>query len=184
MLLRSRVAAAVQVAFTSATYRDLMLKPALLAPVVLSVAAITGCGSSSNNGASTSAPAPAATPTTAAPAATAAPSKDGGLTVASTEYAFAPAALSAKAGKVKITLDNKGAIPHELIVLKTSAAPGSLKVGSDQRVSEKGSVGEVSEIPGGKTKTSTIDLKPGKYVYVCNIPTHYADGMRGTLTVK
>jgi plastocyanin len=104
--------------------------------------------------------------------------------VTSTEYAFAPKAITAKAGKVEITLDNKGAIPHELVMLKTPADPGSLKVGADQRVSEKASVGEVPKISAGKARSATLDLKPGTYVYVCNIPTHYGDGMRGVLTVK
>ena len=33
-----------------------------------------------------------------------------------------PKAITAKAGKLAITLDNKGKIQHELVVLKTSAA--------------------------------------------------------------
>jgi uncharacterized cupredoxin-like copper-binding protein len=160
-----------------------MPKLTFLAPAALCLALVSGCGSSSS-GDSSSASTPSS-PTTSAPAASTGTAAAGGkFTVVGTEYAFAPSSISAKAGKVKITLDNKGAIPHELIVLKTSADPGSLKVGQDQRVSEKGSVGEVSEIPGAATKTATLDLKPGKYVYVCNIPTHYADGMHGQLTVK
>ncbi len=156
-----------------------MLKRMLVASAVLSVAVVAGCGSSSSDSSSASTP---STGTAAPPAAAAA--KGGKVTVTSTEYAFAPKAITTKAGKVEITLDNKGAIPHELVVLKTSADPGSLKVGSDQRVSEKASVGEVPEITAGKAKSATLDLKPGTYVYVCNIPTHYGDGMRGVLTVK
>ncbi len=154
-----------------------MLKPAVLASAVLSAAIVAGCGGSSSDSTSTPSTGAAAPPAAAA-------AKGGKVTVTSSEYAFAPKAITAPAGKLEITLDNKGAIPHELVVLKTSAAPGSLKVGSDQRVSEKGSVGEVSEIAAGKTKSATLDLKPGTYVYVCNIPTHYGDGMRGVLTVK
>ena len=158
-----------------------MLKPVLLASAVLSVTVVAGCGSSSSDSPSGSTSTPS-TGAAAPPAATAA--KGGKVIVTSSEYAFAPKAITAPAGKLEITLDNKGAIPHEIVVLKTSAAPGSLKVGSDQRVSEKASVGEVPEIAAGKTKSATLDLKPGTYVYVCNIPTHYGDGMRGVLTVK
>jgi uncharacterized cupredoxin-like copper-binding protein len=92
-------------------------------------------------------------------------------------------AVAAKAGKLTITLDNKGKMPHELVVLKTSAAAGSLSVKSG-RVSESRSVGEVSETAAGATKSTTLKLKAGSYVFVCNIPGHYADGMRGTLTVR
>ncbi len=154
-----------------------MPRLALLALAVIPAALAAGCGGSSSDTATSTAAKPAAKPAGIT-------AKDGKVTVASTEYAFEPATINAAAGKVAITLDNKGSVPHELVVLKTSAAPDSLKVSSDQRVSEKTSVGEVAEIEGGAKKTSTLDLKPGRYLYVCNIPTHYKDGMRGVLTVK
>jgi uncharacterized cupredoxin-like copper-binding protein len=144
--------------------------------VVAAVAAvplIAGCASSSN----AESPKPASTTPTTATA------TGGKLAVATTEYAFAPTTVTAKAGKLTITLDNKGKIPHELVVLKTGAAAASLPVTSG-RVSESKSVGEVSETKAGATKSTTLNLKAGSYVFVCNIPGHYADGMRGTLTVR
>ena len=102
----------------------------------------------------------------------------------SKEYAFAPGSLKAKSGKVTFTLDNQGKIEHEFVVLKTNAAPGSLKVGSSGRVSEKDSVGEVSETKAGSKQSASFKLAPGKYVFVCNIPGHYKDGMSGQLTVN
>jgi uncharacterized cupredoxin-like copper-binding protein len=51
-------------------------------------------------------------------------------------------------------------------------------------VSEDASVGEISETDGGAFKSHTFNLKPGHYVFVCNIPGHYANGMRGELTVQ
>jgi uncharacterized cupredoxin-like copper-binding protein len=90
-----------------------------------------------------------------------------------------------KAGKLKVTLDNKGKIPHEFILLKTNQGAKDLKINaSTSRVSETTSVGEVSEIAAGKSASKTFDLKPGKYVFVCNIPAHYKLGMRGVLTVR
>lgn len=142
---------------------------------------LAGCGSDSDTSSSTAAGTttqPAAAVKSAAVAAHA-----GKITVGATEYAFDPPAITAHAGKLAITLDNKGQVPHELVVLKTDEAADALKV-SGGRVSEDTSVGEISETDGGATKTKTIDLKAGKYVYVCNIPGHYGDGMRGTLTVK
>ena len=138
-----------------------------------------GCGSESASPAAGSQHASAtvaATPATAAAA-------TGAVTVTSTEFAFAPMAITAKAGALKITLDNKGKVPHELVVLKSGQAAGSLPV-KGGRVSEKASVGEVSETAGGTTKSTTLTLEPGRYVIVCNIPGHYQDGMRGTLTVQ
>ena len=107
----------------------------------------------------------------------------GKATVSSTDYRFSAAAIDAPAGKLEVTLANHGAIAHELVLLKTSAAPGSLKVAANGRVSESASVGEVSEIKSGISKSTTFDLEPGRYVYVCNIPGHYASGMHGALVV-
>ncbi len=153
---------------------------ALLA-LAASVAAlvVAGCGSSNPPVAASG------SPKSAKPAASSTPTAASGgkVTVATTEYAFAPTAITAKAGKLKLTLDNKGKIPHEIVVLKTSAAADALKVAGG-RVSEKTSVGEVPETAGGVSRSTTFDLKPGTYVYVCNIPGHYGDGMYGTLTVK
>lgn len=144
----------------------------LSAPLVASALLAAGCASGND-------PAPVAASRPASPAAAA---KGGGLTVKTTDFAFDPTTLTAAAGKVKVTLVNKGSAVHELVVLKTAQAPGALKVSGD-RVSEADAVGEVSETPAGATKSATLNLKAGRYVFVCNVPGHYQDGMRGTLTV-
>jgi plastocyanin len=139
-------------------------------------------------------PTPSATPSptaTATPKETAAPPpanatavKGGKVTVEGTEFKFVPEALTAGAGKIDVTLDNAGAAPHEIVFIRTKVDPGALKPGADGRVSEKGSIGEVPEIPGGATKSATLDFRPGNYVYVCNVPGHYQSGMHGTLLVR
>ncbi len=88
-----------------------------------------------------------------------------------------------KAGEVTFTLDNVGTIEHELVVLKTDTPYDQLVIGSDDRVDESDSVGEVSETPAGETASVTLNLAPGKYVLVCNIAGHYRRGMRVPLTV-
>jgi uncharacterized cupredoxin-like copper-binding protein len=40
------------------------------------------------------------------------------------------------------------------------------------------------EVNAGETESLKIDLKPGKYVFYCDIVGHRAQGMEGTLTVK
>lgn len=86
-------------------------------------------------------------------------------------------------GPTTFTLTNTGVKQHEMVVLKTDAAIDSLEVGADNRVSEADSVGEVGETDVGKTGTVTLDLAPGKYILVCNIEKHYAQGMRVAFTV-
>jgi uncharacterized cupredoxin-like copper-binding protein len=91
---------------------------------------------------------------------------------------------SAPAGKVKFSVTNSGTILHEFVVLKTNVAYDKLPVNSKtHKVSEAKSVGEVGNVPKGKTKSKTLTLKKGKYVLVCNIAKHYDMGMRAAFTV-
>ena len=90
---------------------------------------------------------------------------------------------SVKAGKVTFTLKNEGKKTHEMVVLKTDTPYDQLEVGSNNKVSEDASVGEVSEIKAGETGTVTLDLATGAYALVCNVEKHYAMGMRAPFTV-
>ncbi len=99
------------------------------------------------------------------------------------KYYFTVAPASVKAGPTTITFKNVGTKVHEVVVLKTDTPADKLKVGADRKVSEDASVGEDSETDPGKTKTTTINLKPGKYVLVCNIEGHYQKGMYSAFTV-
>lgn len=92
--------------------------------------------------------------------------------------------ISVKAGKVSFTFKNTGNRQHEMVVLKTDEAFDQLEVGSDDRVSEDASVGEIGETDQGKTVTKTFDLVAGSYVLVCNIEKHYRQGMRSAFTVS
>jgi uncharacterized cupredoxin-like copper-binding protein len=93
---------------------------------------------------------------------------------------------SVPAGPVTFTLTNNSNVgkKHEMVVLKTDTPYDQLEVGADDRVSEADSVGEISEIEPGTTGTVTLDLEPGKYVLVCNLAKHYAQGMRAAFTVE
>jgi len=126
----------------------------------------------------------AAAPTQPAPAPAALDASSGKATVSSTEFKFSASEIHAPAGRLTLTLDNAGAVPHELVLLKSTAAPGSLRIAANGRVSEAASVGEVSELKSGATNSTTFNLKPGRYIYVCNIPSHYGSGMHGLLIVR
>jgi uncharacterized cupredoxin-like copper-binding protein len=92
---------------------------------------------------------------------------------------------TAPAGKVTFSVTNNGTILHEMVVLKLKAGTtyDQLKVDSKNRVSEATTVGEVGNVPKGKTKSVTLKLKKGNYVLVCNIAKHYGLGMRAAFTV-
>jgi uncharacterized cupredoxin-like copper-binding protein len=103
-----------------------------------------------------------------------------------TEQYLTVSVATVEAGPVTFTLTNSSTMgkEHEMVVLKTDTPFDQLEVGADDRVSEADSVGEISEIKPGTTGTVTLDLAPGKYVLVCNLPKHYAQGMRVAFTVE
>jgi uncharacterized cupredoxin-like copper-binding protein len=101
-----------------------------------------------------------------------------------TEQFFTLDTASVGAGPTTFTFKNDGDREHEMIILKTDTPYDQLKVGSDNKVSEADSVGEISETPAGKTVVKTFDLAAGNYVLVCNIEKHYQQGMRAAFTVK
>jgi uncharacterized cupredoxin-like copper-binding protein len=155
--------------------RVLVTLSGLAAAVVLAA----GCGSSSGssssgggNGFDAGSTAPAATNTTAAtPASSSASSASGGLKLTADEsngLSFDKKTLTAKSGKVTITLDNPSAdsLPHAI------AVEGNGVTKSGQTVQ-----------PGG-TSTVSADLKPGTYTFFCPVPGHRQAGMEGTLTVQ
>lgn len=121
-------------------------------------------------------------PPPAAPTAT--PVRGNTVTVKATEFAFAPAAIIAKAGRVTVRFENAGKMDHQFVVLRTAAAPGSLPVVAGGRVSEADVVGRPTTLPAGRRTTVRLRLTPGRYTYVCNEPGHYSSGMEGTLTVR
>ena len=104
------------------------------------------------------------------------------------EWAVAIDAAEAKAGDVKFTMKNEGAVPHEFIIVKTEFAPGKIPLGPDNRFKEDGAgvfvPGEISEWNPGATGTVTLKLEAGNYQLLCNIAGHYANGMYTQLTVS
>jgi uncharacterized cupredoxin-like copper-binding protein len=144
--------------------------------------ALTACGSSSSDSSSTEAPSGAGGITV--PAADGTPvAVEAGDTSDTVQFLKVDTA-TVPAGPVTFTLANNGIKNHEMVVLKTDTPYDQLTIGTDDRVSEADSVGEVGEIKPGTTGTVTLDLAPGSYVLVCNIAKHYGQGMRAAFTVE
>jgi uncharacterized cupredoxin-like copper-binding protein len=94
------------------------------------------------------------------------------------------------AGPVTFTVTNDGTITHEFVVLKTDTPAESIPVGTfegeQDRINEDTSgknVGETGDMEAGTTKTLTLTLQPGHYVFLCNLPGHYQQGMHVDVTV-
>ena len=86
------------------------------------------------------------------------------------------------AGKVTFRVSNHGPITHELLVIRTKLDSAALP-GPAQRVSEAGIVLDSGDVRAKNAKTLSAKLSPGHYVVICNLPGHYAGGMRADLTV-
>ena len=71
----------------------------------------------------------------------------------------------------------------EMVVVKTDKTPKQL-MEKNGTANESTSVGEASDLAAGETKTVTIDLKPGRYILLCNLPGHYKAGMYHTFVVQ
>lgn len=100
---------------------------------------------------------------------------------------IATSASTVPAGQVSLRVRNAGWMVHELVVLPLPpGGVGTRPIGRDGRVSEAGSVGEVSNSCGegvadgiapGAAGWVTLQLAPGRYELICNLPGHYAMGM-------
>jgi len=93
---------------------------------------------------------------------------------------------SISAGKVTFTVKNTGTIEHELVVLRTDVPADKIQPDSDEpgKMSEEGSLGESGDIAAGETKQFSLNLAPGRYVFMCNQPGHYMVGMHIPFVVK
>lgn len=115
-------------------------------------------GASPEAGTPVASPEPAESPTTGDGGATA-------LTVDMVDLAFEPNTLTIPAGTdVTVTVENKGALPHNFSV-------------TDQPI-------DSGEVPSGQSADVVVNLPAGTYEFYCNIPGHKEAGMVGTLTVS
>ena len=153
--------------------------PALLlsaAALALGIAACGG-GSSSNSSAAggSTAAATSSSAGTGTSAATSSLSAAAGgastnLAIAadpSGSFAYDKKTLSAKAGKVTITMTNMAPVGHNITIQKGTS--GSV-------------LGATPTFQGG-TKSVSLNLKAGTYTFYCSVPGHEQAGMKGTLTV-
>jgi plastocyanin len=124
--------------------------------------ALAGCGGSSDNSSSSA--------TTGTTSSSGGASAGGGgqqlaLQADPSQLKFDKSTLTAKAGKVTITMTNPSPLQHDVAIKGGADAKGEV-------------VGQ-----GGKS-TVTVDLKPGKYTFYCSVDGHESAGMTGELDVS
>jgi uncharacterized cupredoxin-like copper-binding protein len=96
-------------------------------------------------------------------------------------------ASTLKAGKATFTISNTGTIAHELLVFKSDLQPSAYPTNAAGGIIEEGGgvalVSDGDNIDPGGSQSRTIDLVPGSYLFVCNIPGHFKAGMFTFVTV-
>ncbi len=162
-----------------------ILRPAaaILALGALGVG-VAACGGSSETttAAATTAAATTAATTTAAPATEVVVTTVPVIMGKPTEFSLVPGSAEAPAGKITFKVTNDGAMPHEVVVIKTNLDAGKLPM-KDGVAVETGSLGETGDMEAGTTRDVTLTLTPGTYALICNVPGHYVGGMLANFTV-
>lgn len=111
---------------------------------------------------------------------------DGALSGVVTEWSVELETDTIPAGEITFEVANEGSIGHEFLVLRTDVPNGSIPLEGDAFSEEENSlsvVDEIPEFPAGTTEELTVELEPGAYQIVCNLPGHYAAGMHTSLAV-
>ena len=120
---------------------------------------IAGCGSDSNDGGNAT---------------------SNNITGTLHEWAVEVDATTALAGDVTFTVANEGTIGHEFLVVKTDIAVGEIPLDGDHFAEPTDGIeviDEIGEFAKGTTESLTMNLTPGTYQLVCNLPDHYEAGM-------
>jgi uncharacterized cupredoxin-like copper-binding protein len=109
-----------------------------------------------------------------------------GIATTESDFAISVSTSSAPAGDVSFTITNNGPSTHEFLVVRSDEDPGSLTVDDNGEVPEDGLdiVDEQEEIAPGTAPTLTVNLEAGSYILMCNLPTHYQQGMHTGFTVS
>ena len=106
------------------------------------------------------------------------------VSVAITDSAFDLDTSTVSAGTITFSIENIGAQVHEFEVF-AGAEPGQI-LPLDNGIADTTGltvVDEVEDIVPGASPELTIDLEPGTYLLICNLPAHYAAGNWAEFTV-
>ena len=108
----------------------------------------------------------------------------GAVAVSLKEWSVTPAPATTGAGSVTFTVTNEGTTIHEFVVVQTEMAADAIPV-VDNKVDESAltPIDEIEDIAVGAAPALTVDLTAGHYVLLCNIESHYEQGMRADFVV-
>lgn len=90
---------------------------------------------------------------------------DGKITIEARDSKFNVETIRTPPGPLTVTLVEKGSMNHTFVI--EGIDDFKLSVSSDD-----------------KEDTGTVELDPGTYTFYCDVPTHRALGMEGTIVVE
>ncbi|MGB9376935.1 MAG: sulfocyanin-like copper-binding protein [Mycobacteriales bacterium] len=110
------------------------------------------------------------------------------LTVTDKDFNIALSPSHVPAGWVNVNVFNQGPDTHEVILVRSKRAEGTLPLRHDGiTVDEEGleaqTVTTVDDLLPGRHRTLRLYLKPGSYELFCNMSGHYRTGMHTILIV-
>jgi plastocyanin len=92
-----------------------------------------------------------------------------GVRLVAREYSFDPAkvVVTGAGATLKLTLDNRGSLAHDVRVLRN---------GRD--------IGGTPAFQGGQARSAAVRMAPGRYRLICSVGDHARLGMRARLEVR
>ena len=112
----------------------------------------------------------------------------GGIGVSLADFTISPDESTASAGELTFDVTNDAEQTHEFVIFKTDLAADALPTDDEGLVDESGEgvelVDEIEDIEAGSTQSLTVTLDAANYVFICNLPGHYAQGMHTAFTVS
>jgi uncharacterized cupredoxin-like copper-binding protein len=123
---------------------------------------------------------------TGAPAESAGPSA---VQITIADYSIVTDRSTVRAGEVTLNTNNTGKTLHEIEVFSLPDGVDAARIPVAGDLALPDSVGmevidEIEPILPGTSPSLTLDLPPGRYAFLCNLPTHYELGMHAVVTVQ
>ncbi len=100
------------------------------------------------------------------------------------EFEVKPDPTSLVDGATQFTVANDGSVLHNFRVIASDLPADQLPISSG--AVDEGQVDVVASIAdfdAGQTQTTAVNLPPGSYVLICNVPGHYSAGMHAAFEV-
>lgn len=111
---------------------------------------------------------------------------EGQVAVSLVEFEVRPNREQIAPGAGTFNVSNDGNIIHNFRVIATDLPADELPQaggGVDEEAPDLEVVASIPDFSGGETQTVDVDLPAGNYVLICNVPGHYAAGMRAAFGV-